>query len=187
MASLRQIAWIVGRDVNVSFGGNAAIELLRRSFVPRRWLDDSTHAVVVGVSRLTPGTNILAYCTAVGWILRGWRGSAAALTAASLPAALLIYTLISVLTRAMQYRIVRAAMAIGLLVACYLVFAASWALIRPYLRGPMRTRAIVVSVAALALFLAGMTPVRILLLSAAIGFLVPPRAATSAPPPAAVS
>jgi chromate transporter len=135
----------------------------------------------MAVSRLTPGTNILAYCTAVGWTFRGWRGSAAALAAASVPSSLVILVLIAVLTRALQYRAVRAAMAVGLLVAGYLVLFSAWTLLRPYVRAARRYRTFVVSAAAVALYFAGMTPVRILLLSAAVGFLLPPSAETGPP------
>jgi chromate transporter len=183
--TLREIAWLVLRDVNRTVGGgNAAMELLRRSFVARNWLTDSTHAVVMAVSRVTPGTNILAYCTAVGWMFRGWQGSAAALAAASVPSSILIFAFIAVLTRALQYRAVQAAMAVGLLVACYLVLASAWMLLRPYVRGPMRRRVFLVAIAAVTLYVAGMTPVRILLLSAVVGFLFPPGGEPAPPQPA---
>jgi chromate transporter len=175
VASLRQLAWIVARDVNRTVGGGiAAMELLRRTFMARGWLDESTNALLVAVSRLTPGTNILAYCAAAGWRMRGWRGSAAALAAASLPSSLIIFALIATLVRVVHYRSVQAALAVGMLVACWLIFAAAWHLLKPYLRGGARTRALVMIGAALALYTAGVTPVRILLLSAVAGFVLQP-------------
>ena len=66
------------------------MELLRRTFGARGWLTDEGHALLVAVSRVTPGTNILAYCVALGWQLGHWRGALAALAAASVPASLLI-------------------------------------------------------------------------------------------------
>ena len=174
MPSLRQLSWVVARDVNRTVGGgNAAMELLRRTFTAHGWFDDAAHGVIVAVSRLTPGTNILAYCTAAGWRMRGWRGSAVSLAAASVPSSIVILALIAVVTRALQYRIVQGMMAIGLLVACVLVFSSSWALLRPYVLGPRRWRALILSGAALALLFAGLTPVRILLLGALSGFLLP--------------
>lgn len=184
MPSLRQLSWVVARDVNRTVGGgNAAMELLRRAFTANGWLDDAAHGVVVAVSRLTPGTNILAYCTAVGWRMRGWRGSAVSLLAASVPSSIVILALAAVVTRALQYRVVQGMMAIGLLVACVLVFSSAWALLRPYLLGPRRWRALVLSGVALALLFAGFTPVRILLIGALSGFLLPPaRAGVSTVP-----
>ena len=81
--SSRQLAWIIARDVNRTVGGGmASMELLRRSFETRKWVDASTHGLFVAVSRLTPGTNILAYCAAAGWRLQGWQGTLAELAAA---------------------------------------------------------------------------------------------------------
>jgi len=43
----------------------------------------------LALSRLTPGTNLLAFGTAAGWQLRGWAGALVALTAGSLPSSCL--------------------------------------------------------------------------------------------------
>ena len=59
--SLRELTWIVARDVNRTFGGGlASMELLRRTFIANGSIDESLNAGLVAVSRLTPGTNILA-------------------------------------------------------------------------------------------------------------------------------
>ena len=56
------------RDVNRTVGGGmAAIELLRRSLTRRAGSTSGEHGVLVAVSRFTPGTNVLAYCAALGW------------------------------------------------------------------------------------------------------------------------
>jgi len=185
MASLRELAWLVARDVTSTVGGGiAAMELLRRNFIARRWMDDHSNAINVAVSRLTPGTNILAYCTAAGWVLRGWRGSAAALAAASVPSALMIYALSAVVVRLVQYRSVRAVLGIAMLVAAALIFSTAWALLRPFVRGGRRARVFAFIAGTLVLSVAGVTPVRVLLLSAAAGVLVPTR--TAPPQPKAV-
>ena len=75
------------RDVNRTLGGGfASMELLRRTFIANGSLDEMGNAGLVAVSRLTPGTNILAYCVGLGWSLHRWPGAMAALVAASLPA-----------------------------------------------------------------------------------------------------
>jgi chromate transporter len=184
MASLRELGWVVARDVNRTVGGGiAAMELLRRTFVARQWMDENANALIVAVSRLTPGTNILAYCTAAGWVLRGWRGSAAALAAASVPSAIVTYTLSAVVVRLVAYRSVRAVLGVLMLVAAALIFSTAWALLRPFIRGGRRLRVLAFVGGALGLYLLGITPVRILLVSAAAGVLVPTRAV--APPPKA--
>jgi chromate transporter len=144
-------------------------------------MDDNANAIIVAVSRLTPGTNILAYCTAAGWVLRGWRGSAAALAAASVPSAVMIYVLSAAVVRLIEYRSVRAVLAVGMLVAAALIFSTAWALLRPFIRGGRRGRVVAFIGGALALYLLGLTPVRVLLLSATAGVLVPTRTAPPQP------
>ena len=51
------------------------MELLRRSGAAEGWLDEGGHAVLTAVSRLTPGTNVLAYCACFGWLVSGWLGA----------------------------------------------------------------------------------------------------------------
>jgi len=175
VSPLGLLAWIVARDVNRTVGGGyAAMELLRRTFMARGWMTGTTHGVIVAVSRLTPGTNILAYCAAAGWRLRGWRGSLIALAAASVPSSIIIFAMSAALVRVIGYRAVQAGLAVGMLVACVLVFAAAWSLLAPYLRGRRRVRVLALLAFAIALYMAGLTPVRVLLVSAAIGLLVRP-------------
>ena len=170
--SLRSIAWLVGYDVNRTLGGLAAIELLRRSLGARGWLTDDGHALFVAISRLTPGTNILAYCVALGWQLAHWRGAVVALAAASLPASVLIAILSATLTEIDQLPLVRAVIAIALIIATLLVFATAWNLLRPYMKGPNAVRAGVIGAVVVALVLMGVTPIRILLVAATLGVVM---------------
>ena len=174
--SVRQLAWIITRDVNRTVGGGmAAMELLRRSFETRTWIDAPTHALFVAVSRLTPGTNILAYCAAVGWRLRRWPGTLAALAAASIPASLIVSGLAATLVQLDRYPAIRIALSIGMLVAAALVFSSAWHLLKPYLRSSRRPLALLISSLAIGLYLVGWTPVRVLLVCAVVGALLPAR------------
>lgn len=172
--SLRVLTFAVAYDVNRTVGGgNASIELLRRTFTSRGWLDAAAHGLLVAVSRLTPGTNILAYCVTLGWRHHGVVGAVAALTAASLPAALVVCALTVTLVRIDRYPAVQALLAVGILVASVLVLASAWALLRPYVKPAVRRNALVVLVIAAALIALDATPVRTLLVAAAAGFLLP--------------
>ena len=63
---------MVLRDANRTLGGGlAAMELLRRTASRAAGCDDAEHGVLVAASRLTPGTNVLAYCVGLGWKLPG--------------------------------------------------------------------------------------------------------------------
>jgi chromate transporter len=168
--SLRKFTWTVLRDVNRTLGGGlASMELLRRTFIANGSLDETGNAGLVAVSRLTPGTNILAYCVGLGWLLHRWAGAVAAVVAASLPASLIVCVLTVALVRIQDYPVVRMLLAIGVLVATLLVFSSAASLLRPYVRRPALARASSIAMVAGAMLLADVTPVRILLVSAALG------------------
>ena len=148
------------------------MELLRRTFIANGCIDEAAHAGLVAVSRLTPGTNILAYCVALGWAQHRWAGALVAVVAASLPASLVVCVLAGALVRVQDYPIVRILLAIGVLVATVLVLASAGSLLRPYARRHALIRSTIIAVVAAAMFLADVTPVRILLLSAALGAII---------------
>jgi chromate transporter len=166
---LGALAWVVALDVNRTIGGNASIELLRRSGLSRGWLDESTHGLLVAASRLTPGTNILAYCVGLGWWLHGTIGGLVALVAASLPSAVIAAVLMATLVTIDRYFIVRVLLAIGTLIAAVLVLSSAWYLVRPYLRRSARARTAAVALTSLVLVLLNATPVQTLLVSAIVG------------------
>jgi chromate transporter len=172
--SLAQLAWLTARDVNATVGGGyAGMELLRRTFTSRGWLDADGHAVATAVSRLTPGTNILAYCVALGWRVQGARGALVALIAGSCPSAIIVGAICAVLVEIDRYRIVQVALAIATAIAVVLVLSSAWLLLRPYLARGTAGRAVAIAATAVALLALGVTPVRTLLLAAAVGCLWP--------------
>ena len=181
--TLRQLTWVVTRDVNRTVGGGmAAIEMLRRTFEARQWIDATTHGVLVAVSRLTPATNILAYCAAAGWHLHRWRGALLAVVGASIPASLVVSALAATLVRLDRYAVVRLGLSAGMLVAAALVLSSAWHLLKPYLRTRTWRRATLVIVIAVALYVAGLTPVRVLLVAALASAALPnQRSSTSRP------
>lgn len=148
------------------------MELLRRTFIANGSIDESLNAGLVAVSRLTPGTNILAYCVALGWKLHRWAGALAAVVAASLPSSIMICVLAGALVRVQDYPAMRMVLAIGVLAATVLVLASAGALLRPYLRRHVLARSAVIAGVAAAMLLADVTPVRTLLLSAVLGAII---------------
>jgi chromate transporter len=165
-----RLVWIVFRDVNRTLGGGiASMELLRRSAAKEAWLDERGHAVLTAVSRLTPGTNVLAYCAGLGWIVSGWGGVMVSLLAASVPAAVCMVALAAMLVRVDHYPIVRLLIAAGVLAATGLVASSAWHLMRPYLNRRVWRRTAIISTAVAGLAFVGATPVRILLAAAVLG------------------
>ena len=170
--SLRTLAWLVCYDVNRTLGGLASMELLRRSLGARGWITDEDHALFVAISRLTPGTNILAYCVALGWQLAHWRGALVSLAAASIPASVIIALLSATLARVDEYPVIRVVIAIALIVATLLVLATAWNLLRPYIKGTNAVRTGIIAVVVVALVLMRVPPVRILLVAAILGVVM---------------
>jgi chromate transporter len=170
--SLPGLAWQVFYDVNRTIGGVAAMELLRRSLGSRGWMTDEGHALFVAISRLTPGTNILAYCVALGWHLLRWRGALVALAAASIPASVIISLLSTTLARVDEQPVVQAVIAIALIVAAILVLLTAWNLLRPYIKGTNAARTGIIAAVVVALALMGVTPIRILLVAAVFGVVM---------------
>ena len=70
--TLRAIASTFARYANTTFGGGSAtIAVLKEQIVDRRtWLTPAEFHLSYALSRLTPGTNLLAFCTAAGWTAR---------------------------------------------------------------------------------------------------------------------
>jgi chromate transporter len=168
--SLRRLTWIIARDVNRTLGGGlASMELLRRTFIANGSMNDADNAGLVAVSRLTPGTNVLAYCAGLGWALQRWPGALLALVASSLPAGVVVCALTAALVRVHDYPVVRMILAIGVLVATLLVLSSATSLLAPYSKRPALMRASIVAIVAGLMIVAGVTPVRILLLSAMLG------------------
>jgi Chromate transporter len=72
-------------------GGSATTAVLHHELVgKRRWITDHHFILCFALGRLTPGTNLLAFCTGVGWLLPGMAGAVAALMSASIPCAIMV-------------------------------------------------------------------------------------------------
>jgi chromate transporter len=198
--SLRELLAAIAYEANRTVGGGlVSIELLRRRFTARGWIDAAAHGVFIAVSRFTPGTVVLAYVVMLGWRFHRWRGALPALAAASVPASLIVFALSVTLAEIDRYAAVRALLAVGILVAGVLVLGSAWHLIRPYLasdEGPptarpptagpptsgppkgghyvdSRMRVLIVGAVAAALVVLGATPVRVLLVAALVSMALP--------------
>ena len=87
-----QIADVFCRYANFTLGGGSAtVAVLHRELLDkRRWLSTDKFKLCFALARLTPGTNLLAFCTGVGWLLRGVAGAIVPLLAASIPCAVFV-------------------------------------------------------------------------------------------------
>ncbi len=90
--TLAGIADVFARYANFTLGGGSAtVAVMHRELLDkRRWLSPDDFTLCFALARLTPGTNLLAFCTGVGWLLRGMAGAVVALLAASIPCAVVV-------------------------------------------------------------------------------------------------
>lgn len=107
--------------------------LLQRELIARKWITREEFALAYSLARVTPGTNVLAFCAATGARVLGLAGAFAAVLAVTLPSAILAV----LLTRGFEtWRTHPWAMAaIGGTVAAVsgMMWASVLALIKPYL------------------------------------------------------
>ncbi len=161
---------------NTTFGGgDPTIAALQRELVVNRGaITPEEFGVLYAISRLTPGTNMLAFCAGAGWLLRGWVGALIAVTAVTLPSAIIAVLLLYAFESLMRNPIAAAGISAMIAAAVGLMFAASYLLVRPHLKGYKLMRTGVLAAGAfLLVWKQVLSPVQVLALGAAVGFFWP--------------
>jgi len=171
--SLRSLSLIYTRVSNLTFGGgDPTMAALQTELVARHgWLTPEKYGLVYALARITPGTNILAFCAGTAWELKGWPGAILAVLGASVPSAVAV-VLLTAGYQAFQHNARAMAAIAGTLAAAVGMMAVSaWQLVRPHLRRRRALRAIVLVAASAYLAYAWhMPPIEILGLAALAGF-----------------
>ena len=175
--SIGKLASVFLRNGTLTFGGgDATTASLQRELVGNRhWLSERDFGTCYAVSRITPGTNLLAFCTAVGWRMMGVRGALLALLLASVPGAALLIVLTGFYDAAPSNPIVLSAVHAALAATVGIMLSSAWILLRPSLR---RRRLRTVALVAASLFLsfyASFSPLEIIAFAAVVGLLAPQR------------
>jgi chromate transporter len=88
LATLTSVFFRIG---NTTFGGGLpTIAAMQREFVEQRlWLSPEDYALAFSLARVTPGTNVIAFCAAVGAQILGFAGALAGALAETVPSAVL--------------------------------------------------------------------------------------------------
>ncbi|QBR72763.1 chromate transporter [Beijerinckiaceae bacterium] len=176
MPTLRQIAGVFARNANLTLGGGSATTaVLYREIVEKRhWVDSDRFTLCFALARLTPGTNLLAFCTAVGWVLRRLPGAVVALLAASIPCTLLVVAITVLFSRWQENSLVQAAIHGAVAAAVSITVKTCWTIAKPHFKAGARVRVALIAVAAFTLHVwLGLPAIQVLLLAAAAGFLLP--------------
>ncbi len=175
MPGLGEITRLFGTYGNIAFGGgNPTMAVLQREMIERRkWLSVEEVGVAYGLARATPGTNLLAFCAATGWQLRGVPGAVVALLAASVPCSAMA-ALITALYALWSGNQVLAAALNGAMAGAVAVMAgAGWSLLRPYLRLVPRLQAALLVGGSFVLGVLEVAPLRVMVAAAVIGAFWP--------------
>jgi len=172
--SLAKLTEVFFRIGNTTFGGGyITMIMLGRDMVGRRgWMTQDDYELAFSLARITPGTNIIAFCAAVGSLLRGWPGAILGVAAVTLPSALMAVLLQQGFESWRSHPYAMAAIAVTSAAVTGMMWSTVWMLARPYVGGWMRTLRGVVLLggSCLAAWL-GVTPVPIILAAMMIGFV----------------
>lgn len=174
--TLRALLTVMLRTGAFTFGGGGATTFaLRRELSRNRdWLDEEGFTLCYALARITPGTNLFAFCTAVSFRLAGWMGALATLFIVSLPSCAVAAVATAFFARWNQNPAVQAAIVGAMAAAVALVLGAVWEIVQPSLKRATWVRACALVAAGAGLMLyAGWSPLPVLALAALSGWLWP--------------
>jgi chromate transporter len=165
---------VVFRIGNSTFGGGyITIVMLGRDFVDRRkWLSAEEYDLAFSLARVTPGTNIVAFCAAIGWLVKRWSGAIAAVLAITVPSAAIAVVLMQSIESWRSQPWVTAALGATVAAVTGMMWATVWMLAKPHVGGWTKSiRAIAILGGSCGAAWLGVNPLPIILAATAIGFL----------------
>jgi chromate transporter len=173
--TLRKLTWIFFRIGNTTFGGGyVTMGILGRELVDtRRWMTREKFDLAFALARVTPGTNVLAFCAAVGVLICGIAGAVAGVLAVSAPSAAVAVLFMQGVESSEGNRIAMAAIGGTVAAVAGMMWSTIWTILRPYVGGMTRNSQIVLIAggAFLASWKYGVTPLPIIIAGTLIGFL----------------
>ena len=160
--------------VTVFGGGDPTIAILQREFYRREWLSAEKFAIAFGLARLTPGTNVLAFCAATGWYILGIAGALAAVLAITIPPSLIVVWLTRAYDLTAHSRLALAIANALLAAAVGTMIGAAVLLVRSQTKRRRWLRPIAISAGAFLLASAAkLTPLQVIGIAAVAGFFWP--------------
>jgi chromate transporter len=173
MPTLRQLAAVFFRAGNTTFGGgDPTIAVLQREFERRGWLTAEQFVLAYGLARVTPGTNVVAFCAGAAWLMLGVAGAVVAVLVVTIPSAVLVIWLTRICELGATNRWARAAITGTVAAAVGTMLAAALYLTRLQLRKTNWPSTIAIVVAAFVLAQTfKLSPIQILGLAAATGLI----------------
>ncbi len=172
--TLGQITWPFFRLGNTTFGGGyITMIVLGRELVDRlKWITREDFDLALALARVTPGTNIIAFCAATGMILRGWAGAFAAVVAVTAPSAALAVVLMQSFETWQNRPLVMAALVATVAAVTGAMWSTVWQLARPHVGNWKRTlRAVFFLGGSCGAAWLGVTPLPIIVGALVLGYL----------------
>lgn len=169
---LREIGWLFLRIGNTTFGGgDPTMAALHREMVERLgWITAEQYGLCFSLARITPGTNVLAFCAASAWLAGRWAGAIVAVTAACVPSAVLAVVLVHSYEAWSANAAVRAAVGGMTASVVGMMLASALLLFRSQTRDAGLARGLLITVGSAVLVgWLGWSPVPVLALAAAAG------------------
>jgi chromate transporter len=173
--TLRKLIVIFLRVGNTTFGGGIpTIAALQRELVDqRRWLSPEDFALAFSLARVTPGTNVIAFCAAAGARILGLRGAMSGAFAETVPSAVLAILITQGYETWRTNAWVMAAVGGTIAAVAGMMWSSVWALVRPQFKGWRNTlRGLAITIGAFATILIfGLSPLSIIGLALVAGLL----------------
>lgn len=173
--SLKKLTEIFFRVGNTTFGGGiVTIGMLGRELVDaRRWITSEKFDLAFAIARVTPGTNVIAFCAAIGALICGWAGAFAAVMASTAPSSVLSVLIMQGFESWQGNRIAMAAIGATVAAVAGMMWSTIWVILKPHLGGGTRNLQVVLiaggAFAASRIF--GVTPLPIILVGTLAGVL----------------
>jgi chromate transporter len=156
-------------------GGDPTVTLLQRELSRRGWITAEQFGLAYALSRITPGTNMLAFCAGVGWYVLGIAGSVAAVLAVTIPSSALVLWLTSVCEMGERIPWLGAAVAGMIAAALGTMVGAAWMLAQSQINRSGWLVGVCILAASFVLARFAFSPIQILCVAAAAGLLWKPR------------
>jgi len=178
--SLRKLTEIFFRIGNTTFGGGyVTIGMLGRELVDtRRWISSEKFDLAFALARVTPGTNLIAFCAAVGALICGVAGGIAAVLALTAPSSALAVLIMQGFESSQGNRLAMAAIGGTVAAVAGMMWSTIWVILRPHVgdvtwKGMTRNLQVVLIAggALIASRIFGITPLPIILAGTLIGFV----------------
>src|SRR5262245_21939305 len=75
-------------------GGDPTMPALQSDLIfARGWLPPEKYGLIYALARITPGTNLLAFCAGCAWQLLGWGAALAGVVVVTVPSAAIVVLL----------------------------------------------------------------------------------------------